>query len=38
VNEAAQTPIAEGAEAKEAARDEHDKNIGTKKLNSEKQT
>jgi phage shock protein A len=38
VNEAAQTPIAEEAEAKEAARDEHDNNIGTKKLNSEKQT
>jgi phage shock protein A len=38
VNETAQTPIAEAAGAKEAARDEQDKNIGAKKLNSEKQT
>ena len=38
VNEAAQTPVTEGAEAKDAARDEQENNIGTKKLNSEKQT
>jgi phage shock protein A len=38
VNEAAQTPIGEMAKDKEAARDEQVKHIGTKKLDSEKQT
>jgi phage shock protein A len=38
VNDAAQTPIGEAAEAKDAAQDEQVKHIGTKKLNSEKQT